>query len=68
MTPAPRLQFTSVRTRLVNGKPLIGIKHTAKGAGDMPVTTTWVEMPPDDVRGLIKTLEEALAELGADHS
>lgn len=64
MTPAPRLQFTSVRTRIVDGKPLIGLKHTAKASADLPVSTTWVEMPPEDVARLIKTLQETLAELG----
>lgn len=63
MTNAARLKFTSVRTRLVNGRPLIGLKHTATAAGDLPVSTAWVEMPPEDVAKLIKTLQEALAEL-----
>lgn len=63
MTTTPRLQYTDVRTRLVGGKPLIGLRHRAKAAGDLPITTTWVEMPPETVRGLIKTLQEALAEL-----
>jgi hypothetical protein len=43
MTPVPRLQFSSVRTRIVDGKPLIGIKHTAKaaaGLGLLPVSLT----------------------------
>lgn len=63
MTTTLRLQYTDVRTRLVDGKPLIGLRHRAKAAGDMPVTTAWVEMPPETVRGLIKTLQETLAEL-----
>lgn len=63
MTPVPLLQYTDVRTRVVDGKPLIGLRHRAKTAGDMPVTTVWVEMPPEDVKGLIKTLQQALDEL-----
>ncbi len=63
MTPVPRLQFSSVRTRIVDGKPLIDLKHTAKAAAGLPVSTTWVEMPPEDVERLIKTLQDTLAEL-----
>lgn len=66
MTPAPLLQFTSVRTRVVNGKTLIGIKHTAKTSVGLPVTTTWVEMPPEDVERLIKTLQDTLAGLSRE--
>lgn len=66
MTTAPLHQFTSVRTRIVNGKTLIGLKHTAKTSAGLPVTTTWVEMPPEDVERLIKTLQDTLAELGRD--
>lgn len=65
MTNAARLKFTSVRTRLVNGRPLIGLKHTATAAGDLPVSTAWVEMSPEDVAKLIKTLQDTLAELDA---
>lgn len=63
MTTTLRLQYTDVRSRLVDGKPLIGLRHRAKAAGDMPVTTAWVEMPPETVRGLIKTLQDTLSEL-----
>lgn len=66
MTPVPRLQFTSVRTRIVDGKPLIGLKHTAKAAAGLPVSTAWIEMPPEDVERLIKTLQETLAEIGKE--
>lgn len=66
MTPVPRLQFTSVRTRIVDGKPLIGLKHTAKAAAGFPVSTSWIEMPPEDIERLIKTLQETLAELGKE--
>ena len=63
MTPAPLLQFTSVRTRVEGAKTLIGLKHTAKTSAGLPVTTTWVEMPPEDVERLIKALQDTLAEL-----
>lgn len=66
MTPAPILKFTSIRTRIVGGKTLIGLKHTAKTSTGLPVTTTWVEMPPEDVERLIKTLQDTLAELGRE--
>jgi hypothetical protein len=66
MPNTPRLQFTSVRTRLVDGKPMIGLKHTAKAVADMPISTAWIEMPPEDVEQLIKTLQDTLAELSND--
>ena len=61
--PAPRLQFTSIRTRIEDEKPLIGLKHTAKTASGLPVSTTWIEMPPDDVARLVKSLQDALSAL-----
>ena len=61
--PAPRLQFTSIRTRAEDGEPLIGLKHTAKTSSGLPVSTAWIEMPPADVERLIKSLQEALDEL-----
>ncbi len=66
MTPAPLLQFTSVRTRVEGNKTLIGLKHTAKTWAGLPVTTAWVEIPPEDVERLIKTLKDTLAELRRD--
>ncbi|KOC21167.1 hypothetical protein GL58_10775 [Comamonas testosteroni] len=62
--PAPRLQSTNIRTRVVNGKPLIGVKHTAKTSSGLPVSTAWIDMSPEEVEGLIKSLQEALDELG----
>lgn len=59
----PLLQLTSVRTRLVDDKSLIGLKHMAKAIGGLPVSSTWVEMPPDDVGRLINMLQETLAKL-----
>ncbi len=54
MTSALALQFTSVRTRVVDGKTLIGLKHTAKDAEGARASTDWVEMPPEDVERLVK--------------
>lgn len=64
MTPSPKLLYTDVRTRLVNGRPLIGVRHTARAAADLPVTTPWVEMTPEDAARLVTTLQATLAELG----
>ena len=64
MISALILQFTSVRTRIVDGKTLIGLKHTAKDAEGARVSTDWIEMPPEDVERLVKTLQETVAELG----
>ena len=61
--PAHRLQLTSVRTRIVDGKTLIGLKHTAKGAAGESIKHDWIEMPPEDLRRLVQTLQETLAEL-----
>jgi len=61
--PAPLLQFTSIRTRAEDGKLLIGLKHTAKTSSGLPVSTAWIEMPPEDVERLIKSLQGALDEL-----
>ncbi|MFS4516833.1 hypothetical protein ACMFLR_23540 [Delftia tsuruhatensis] len=66
MSPTPLLQFTSVRTSVVGGKTLISLKHTAKTASGLDIATTWVDMPPEDVERLIKTLQDALAELGRE--
>ncbi|MBS7777665.1 hypothetical protein [Acidovorax sp. CCYZU-2555] len=65
MTSALAFQFTSVRTRVVYGKTLVGLKHTAKDAEDARVSTDWIEMPPEDVERLVKTLQDALAELAS---
>lgn len=62
--PAPRLQSTNIRTRVVSGQPLIGVKHTAKTSSGLPVSTAWIDMSREDVEGLIKSLQEALDELG----
>lgn len=63
MSTTHRLQYTSVRTRVEDGKPLIGLKHTAKGVDGTQVKYDWIEMPLEDVAGLIKALQDTLAEL-----
>lgn len=62
----PRLQFTSIRTRTEDGAPLIGLKHTAKTSSGLPVSTAWIEMPPEDVKRLITSLQETLEGLGRE--
>lgn len=62
--PAPLLQSTSIRTRVVDGKPLIGVKHTAKTSSGLPVSTAWIDMSAEGVEGLVKSLQQALDELG----
>lgn len=59
----PRIQFTSIRTRTEDGSHLIGLKHTAKTSSGLPVSTAWIEMPPEDVKRLIKSLQDTLTEL-----
>lgn len=62
--PAPRLQSTNIRNRVADGKPQIGLKHTAKTSSGLPVSTAWIEMTPEDLERLINSLQEALDELG----
>jgi hypothetical protein len=59
ITPA-RLQFTSVRRRIVDGHVLIGLKHTGKDEEGVRVLLPWMEMPPGDVERLIVTLQQVL--------
>lgn len=63
MTITTRLQYVTIRTRVVEGKPLIGLKHTAKGEDGSQIKHDWIEMPPEDVRRLITTLQQTLDEL-----
>lgn len=65
MAPSPH---DSSSTPSIQQRPyaLIGIKHAAKAAAGLPVSTAWIEMPPEDVEQLIKTLQETLAELGKE--
>lgn len=58
------LQFTNVCTRVVDGKTIIALKDAAKNSKCACVSIDWVEMPPEDVRRLIKTLQDTLAKLG----
>jgi len=43
---------------------MIGVKHTAKTSSGLPVSTAWIDMPAEEVEGLIKSLQQALDELG----
>lgn len=64
-TPAALLlQYTSVRTREVNGQVLIGLKHTYKDARKQEFKTEWIEMTPEDAAKLVGTIQQALDELG----
>lgn len=64
MTSALALQFTSVRTRVVDGKTPIGLKLTAKASESARVSNDWVEMPPEEAERLVKTLQDTLSQLG----
>jgi hypothetical protein len=63
MTITTRLQYVTIRTRVVDGKPLIGLKHTAKAEDGSQIKHAWIEMPPEDVRRLVSTLQQTLDEL-----
>lgn len=63
--PTLKLQYTSVRTREVDGKVLIGLKHTYKDSGGMEFKTEWIEMTPEDAAKLAGTIQRALGELGS---
>jgi hypothetical protein len=65
VTTPPRLQFTSVRTRIVDGQVLVGLKHTAKDASGARVVLPWIEMPPEDAAALAKKLQDVLANQAA---
>lgn len=45
---------------------MIGLKHTAKTSSRLPVSTAWIEMPPEDVKRLITSLQETLEGLGRE--
>ncbi|MBH2008320.1 MAG: hypothetical protein I8H71_01335 [Xanthomonadaceae bacterium] len=64
MTTHLLLQYTSVRTREVDGKVLIGLKHTYKDDAGQEFKTEWIEMPPEDAAKLVGTVQQALDELG----
>jgi hypothetical protein len=56
------MQFTSVRTREVDGEGLIGLKITVKDQAGARVTLPWVEMTAEDAVGLVKTLQNAIVD------
>lgn len=62
---APFLQYTSVRTREVNGQLLIGLKHTYKDTRKQEFKTEWIEMTPEDAAKLVATIQQVLGELGS---
>ncbi len=59
------LQYTSIRTRVVGSKVLIGLKHTYKDDAGLEFKTEWIEMPPEDAAKLVGTVQQALDELGS---
>lgn len=64
VTTAVRLQYTSVRTRVLNGQVVVGLKHTVRDStGDTSSKTPWIEMTPEDAATLVKSLQESLAGL-----
>ncbi len=60
MTTPPRLQYANIRTRVVDGQVLIGLRHTAKAADGAQVKHDWIEMTPEDAAGLVEKLREVL--------
>ena len=60
MIHPPRLQYTSVRTRVVDGIVMIGLKHTARDEAGQTVKSSWIEMPPEDLERLVLTLLQTL--------
>lgn len=64
MTASVRLRFTNVRTRAVEGQLLIGLQHSAKDASGERVRLPWIEMPPEDLERLIRTLQQVLEGAG----
>lgn len=62
MTTPPRLQYSSCRAR-VDGQVLIALKHTGKDEAGAQVKLPWIEMPPEDLARLIKTLQQVLDDL-----
>lgn len=60
MPTPPRLRYTSVRTRVVDGQVVIGLKHTGKDGEGAQVKLPWIEMPPEDLARLIVTLRQVL--------
>ncbi|CAN7679586.1 hypothetical protein LJR039_005443 [Pseudorhodoferax sp. LjRoot39] len=63
MAAPPRLQYTSVRTRVVDGQVVIGLKHTGKDGEGAQVKLPWIE-PPEDLARLINTLQQVMDGVG----
>lgn len=47
-------------TRVVDGQVVIALKHTGKDQAGATVKLPWIEMPPEDLARLIKTLQQVL--------
>ena len=60
VTAPPRLQYTSVRTRVVDGQVVIALKHTGKDEAGAQVKLPWVEMTPEDAADLAAAIQHAL--------
>lgn len=63
MTAATRMQYTSMRIRIVDDTPLIGIKHTVRDAAGESIKMPWIESDPESMAALAKAIQEAIAEL-----
>lgn len=61
--PTLKLQYTSVRTRIVGGKVLICMKHTYRDGTRLELKTEWIEMTPEDAAKLVGAIQQALDEL-----
>lgn len=66
MTAPPRLRYTSVRTRVVDGQVLIGLMHTCTDTAGIAVRFPWIEMRPEDLAQLIKNLQQTLDGQGSE--
>ena len=64
MTIPPRLQFTNLRTRHVEGRAVLDLMLTAEDDVGRLVKLPWIEMTPEDAQKLAKTIQQALEELG----
>lgn len=58
----PRLLYTSIRTRVVYGHPVIALKHTVRDKDGNEVKMPWIEMFPEDAAKLVDKLREVLAD------
>ncbi len=59
-----RLQFTTISSREVNGRPIIAIRHTARYADGERAEVPWIEMTPEDAAKLGRELLSAAGDAG----